>query len=291
MSASIFCLGLYNTVTEILKQSLDTTSAILNATCNYLNGTSSEWYFLPFGFLPASAYPQKTRIQWTYNTYRNTLVQTLQEEPVSFRIRWLSTLLHINGKEYVLDEWLRTLYIVMENDAEFTPELLINCWSLRHNIWSNGDAALHIIDMDGASHTILSDDASDEWKQLLPRHKEESEDSVDEEIEEEEEDEVEVEEEQAEDTKKESPPLKPIFPADELDEEIILTLPIVSDHPDALLHNLPVLPPSPPPIYELPPSVHDLPTLPPSPPPVHDLPPPLHDLPVLSPSPSTVEGS
>jgi hypothetical protein len=220
MSTALFLLGLYNRTAEFIKQSIEAGASLLNATCNYLNGTSSEWYFLPFGFLPATAYPQKNRVYWTYNTYQNTLVQKLRVEPAATRLRWLSTILYINNTEYVIDDWIRTLYIVMQEDSEFTPALLINCWSIYHKIWSNDEeATLHIIDMEGESHTIsMNDDRSDEWIRLLfeqeasPPVEAEAEEVETETEEVEKEVEAEKEAEEAEETSVEqSPPLLPVF--------------------------------------------------------------------------------
>uniref|UniRef100_A0A6C0K023 Uncharacterized protein n=1 Tax=viral metagenome TaxID=1070528 RepID=A0A6C0K023_9ZZZZ len=178
MATKLYLLGLYNQCTEIIKKSCEASALLLNATCNYLNGTSNEWYFLSTDLvIPASAYTartsnQKARIQWTYNSYRNTLVETLESpEPVALKLDWLSTILHFDNREYVLDAWIQNLYIVMDDvDPSLTPERLVQAWAIAHKLWPE-DATLHIIDSDGDSHTIsvFEDTNSDEWQALLPR--------------------------------------------------------------------------------------------------------------------------
>ena len=177
MATKLYLLGLYNQCTEIIKKSCEASALLFNATCNYLNGTSNEWYFLSTNLVvPASAYTartsnQKAQIQWTYNSYRNTLVETLgSPEPVALKLDWLSTILHFDNREYVLDSWIQNLYIVMEDvDPNLTPERLVQAWSIAHKLWPE-DAMLHIIDSDGTSHTIsVIDDVDSEWQALLPR--------------------------------------------------------------------------------------------------------------------------
>jgi len=178
MSTKLYLLSLYNWCTDCLQTAYESSALLLNATCNYLNGTSNEWYFLSSGLtIPASAYTNRThtaRIQWTYNSYRNTLVQSLPSpEPVAQKVNWLSTILHFDNNEYVLDSWLQDLYLVMDNsDPSLTPDLLVQAWSIRHKLWPD-DATLHIIDSSGESHTIpVLHEESDEWIALLPRRAE-----------------------------------------------------------------------------------------------------------------------
>jgi hypothetical protein len=199
MAVSLFLLGLYHQGTEILTKAARLTGTLLQATCNYLNGTSNEWYFLPFGFVPASIYPSTHQIEWTYNSYHNTLVQTLDSPTVALKLNWLSTVLHINNKEYVLDDWIRTLTITRDDDLP--PALLINCWSISHRVWARNDATtLHIIDNDGESHAIpVRATGSDEWNALLPQQyvrEGEDEEGEDEEDEDEEDEKEEVAEEE-----------------------------------------------------------------------------------------------
>jgi len=210
---SLFLLGLYHQGTDLLAKALRLSGTLFQAICNRLSGTSNEWYFLPFGFLPASVYPFTHQIEWTYNTYENTLAHA---RTASRKLNWLSTILHINNREYVLDEWIRTLTIAMEEGANLSPALLVNCWSISHKIWSIADTAtLHIIDSDGDSHTIPVDTGSEEWKNLLPyqsipREEEDEEEEDEEEVEEEET--VEEEVVAKDDTELE---VEPIFPPKE----------------------------------------------------------------------------
>ena len=201
MSIGLFLLGLYHQGTEILSKAARLAGTLLQATCNYLNGTSNEWYFLPFGFVPASIYPSTHQIEWTYNSYYNTLVQTLDSHTPALKLNWLSTVLHINNKEYVLDDWIRTLTVTRDDDP--SPALLINCWSISHRVWARNDATtLHIIDNDGESHAIpVRATGSDEWNALLPQPYVWEDEGEEDECEEEEEDEGEEEEVAEEDEK------------------------------------------------------------------------------------------
>jgi len=186
---SLFLLAAYNYTTDLLKILYSGTGTVTNAVCNYLNGTSNEWYFVEdTGVIPAVAYsiPSQTyrdRILWTYNTYRNTLVQKYDGiQPPTVRCRWLSTQLIIDGRTYTLDDWLRDLYMVVEDFDRFTVSVLVDAWSVQHKIWPPDDAELHIIDNDGESHVFTATDPmNDEWSDLLPRPEEPEEPYVEEE--------------------------------------------------------------------------------------------------------------
>ena len=219
MSLSIYLLAFYNRAEQFLTSAFHAGSELLHATTNFLNGTSSEWYFLSSSFLPASVYPvggvnKQEHVRWTFNVFHSTLVQTLTgDQPPPLKIKWLSTILHINDREYVLDDWLRNLSIIMNEEAHFSPELLVNMWSICNRIWPDysDEVVLQIIDPDGELHTIsVFDEADNEWDFLVPRQPEdnydgdteegEGEEEVEEEAEEEEEEEEEAVEEEEEAT-------------------------------------------------------------------------------------------
>jgi hypothetical protein len=191
---ALYLLSTYNYLSDVLKTLYSGAGTVTNAVCNYLNGTSNEWYFVEdTGVIPAVAYsiPNQTyrdRILWTYNAYRNTLVQRFDGiQPPTVKCRWLSTQLIIDGRTYTLDDWLRDLYIVVEDFDRFTISVLIDAWSVQHKIWPPDDAELHIIDSDGESHVFtVTDPMSDEWSNLLPRPFEPEEPYVEEEEDEEE---------------------------------------------------------------------------------------------------------
>jgi len=191
----LYLLSTYNYLSDVFKTLYSGAGTVTNAVCNYLNGTSNEWYFVEdTGVIPAVAYsipsqPYRDRILWTYNAYRNTLVQRFDGiQPPTVKCRWLSTQLIIDGRTYTLDDWLRDLYIVVEDFDTFTVSVLVDAWSVQYKIWPPDDAELHIIDSDGESHVFtVTDPISDEWSNLLPRPFEPEEPYVEEEEEEDEE--------------------------------------------------------------------------------------------------------
>jgi hypothetical protein len=190
---SIQLLGAFHCISELCAAGAKKTQELFNATCNYLNGTSSEWYFfadkdpLPAVFYRITNLASHERIQWTYNKYQNTLVQNCQGlQPPALRCNWLSTELHVGSRVYSLDEWIRSLYIVVENYDLLTIETLVNAWSIHERIWPS-TYELHIIDDDGEFHVFHMDALLDEeWQSLLPRQPKVSEPYVEEEEEEEE---------------------------------------------------------------------------------------------------------
>jgi len=195
---SIQFLGAFHCISELCSTSAKKAQELFNATCNYLNGTSNEWYF--FGDrdpLPAASYKitkqaSYERIQWIYNRYQNTLVQNCQGlQPPAVRCTWLSTELHVGSRIYSLDEWIRSLYIVVENYDLLTIEALVNAWSIHERIWPS-TYELHIVDDDGEIHTFHMDALPDEeWQSLLPEQPRTSEPYVEEAEEEEEAEEAE----------------------------------------------------------------------------------------------------
>jgi hypothetical protein len=205
MSTSLYFLGLYNVVTNGLKVAANVSSDLLNAVCNYLNGTSDEWYFFEnTGPIPASAYnipysSYRNRIQFTYNRYKNTLIQEqdgIQSDGIRFN--FLSTQLIADGKAYTMDDWIKYLVISVADYDALSVRILVDAWSIYHCIWPDDNAELHIIDSEGQSHTFhINDPVSDAWIALLPFEKEEELTEDDEEEEEEEMEETEEEEEEA----------------------------------------------------------------------------------------------
>jgi hypothetical protein len=145
---------------------------LFNATCNFLNGTSNEWYLFndrnPLPVISFTTGPHHD-IEWIYNKYQNALVQYgIRNQPVAVRCKWLSAELHMGRRIYPLEEWISSLYIVVDNYNLLLPETLIEAWSISHGHWSL-DAELHIVDMDGESHVFhIEDEESDEWRALLP---------------------------------------------------------------------------------------------------------------------------
>jgi len=217
MSTSLYFLGLYNVVTNGLKVAANISSDLLNAVCNYLNGTSDEWYFFEnAGPIPASAYnipysSYRNRIRFTYNRYKNTLIQEqdgIQSDGIGFN--FLSTQLIADGKAYTMDDWIKYLVISVADYDALSVRRLVDAWSIYHCIWPDDNAELHIIDSEGQSHTFhINDPVSDAWIALLPFEKEEE---LTEEDEDEEEVETEVEEEEEEEVAVE-PPSTPVLEA------------------------------------------------------------------------------
>ena len=225
---SIQFLGAFHCISELCSASATKAQELFNATCNYLNGTSNEWYF--FGDrdpLPAASYritkqASYERIQWTYNKYQNTLVQNCQGlQPPAVRCTWLSTELHVGSRVYSLDEWIRSLYIVVEDYDLLTIEALVNAWSIYERIWPS-TYELHIVDDDGESHVFHMDALPDEeWQSLLPQQPRTSEPYVEEE-------ETEAEETEAEETEKAEETVAEEIPEKEPLVEPVIE-PIVSD--------------------------------------------------------------
>lgn len=181
MALGLYLLAFYNRTEQFLTSAFHTGSELFHAISNFLNGISSEWYFLSSSFLPASVYPvggvnKQEHVRWTFNVFHSTLIQTLTgDQPPPLKIKWLSTILHINDREYVLDDWLRNLSIIMNEEAHFSPELLVNMWSICNRIWPDysDEVVLQIIDPDGELHTIsVFDEPDDEWNSLVPRQPE-----------------------------------------------------------------------------------------------------------------------
>jgi hypothetical protein len=238
MSTSLYFLGLYNTVTNGLKVAANISSDLFNAVCNYLNGTSDEWYFFEnAGPIPASAYTipyssYRNRIQFTYNRYKNTLIQEqdgIQSEGLQFN--FLSTQLIADGKAYTLDDWIRHLVVAIADYDDFPVRRLVDAWSIYHRIWPDDNAELHIIDSEGQSHTFpINDPVSDAWNALLPFGKQEA---VEEDEEETEEDEEGVEEE--EDVE---PPSTPVSEAPETPTESAATIESVSEAPETPIESV-----------------------------------------------------
>jgi len=176
MSVALYCLTAYHLTTEFLKKACTVSGTVLNAVCNYLNGTSNEWYFVEeSGLIPASCYTSpnsiyRDRIEWTYNVFRNTLVQRFQGlQPPTTKLSWLSTQLIVDGITYTLDDWISNLYLVIEDHDSLTVRVLMDAWSVYHKIWPPSDAELHIVDGHGASHVFTLDEpTNEEWSELLP---------------------------------------------------------------------------------------------------------------------------
>jgi hypothetical protein len=218
MSTSLYFLGLYNVVTNGLKVAANISSDLFNAVCNYLNGTSDEWYFFEnAGPIPASAYnipysSYRNRIRFTYNRYKNTLIQEQEDiQSNGLQFNFLSTQLIADGKAYTMDDWIKYLVVAIADYDTFPVRRLVDAWSIYHRIWPDDNAELHIIDSEGQSHTFhINDPMSDAWIALLPSEKEE-ELTVEEEDEEgEETEEEETEEEEAEAVE---PPSTPVLSA------------------------------------------------------------------------------
>ena len=215
MSTSLYFLGLYNLITNGLNMATSVSTELFNATCNFLNGSSSEWYFFDeTGPLPSTIYNMPTqayrdRIRFTYNNFRNTLIQSytgIQPDPL--QCEWLSTQLVIDGKEYELDEFIQGLFIVISDYSTFTIRDLVDAWSIKTRVWPV-NAELHIIDCEGLSHVFdINDPVTDEWTALLPILEQKIEyiadDDTEEEEEAEEEEEVEETEEEAEEEAEEA---------------------------------------------------------------------------------------
>jgi len=231
MSTSLYFLGLYNLITNGLNMATSVSTELFNATCNFLNGSSSEWYFFDeTGPLPSTIYNMPTqayrdRIRFTYNNFRNTLIQSytgIQPDPL--QCEWLSTQLVIDGKEYELDEFIQGLFIVISDYSTFTIRDLVDAWSIKTRVWPV-NAELHIIDCEGLSHVFdINDPVTDEWTELLPVLEQKIEyiadDDSEEEEEEEEEEEVEETEEEAEEeaentAEEEAPAEPPSTPTEE----------------------------------------------------------------------------
>jgi len=172
MSCQLTLLRAYLCLADLGSIVYTKTGELFNATCNYLNGTSNEWYlFNGRNPLPLISYTTGSDcdIEWTYNKYQNALVQYgLRNQPIAVRCRWLSAELHMGRRIYPLEDWISRLYIVVDNYDLLIPETLIEAWSISHGRWSL-DAELHIVDMDGESHVFhMEDEGSDEWRALLP---------------------------------------------------------------------------------------------------------------------------
>ena len=211
MSLHLYFLGLYNAVTDGLKVLGEAGSEAFHATCNYLNGTSNEWYlFNNSSPLPSSVYYMPSRrfgdrIQFIYNTYHNTLIQTYSDiQPSALTVDWLSANLVIDGKEYVLDDFIQSFYLAIYDYQRFTVRNFIDAWSIRSRIWPD-DCELHIIDSGGESHVFQANDGvNDEWLALMPGPVQDGSDlTVDSE---EEEDEYEGEEEEEEEEEEDTSP-------------------------------------------------------------------------------------
>ena len=211
MSLHLYFLGLYNAVTDGLKVLGEAGSEAFHATCNYLNGTSSEWYFFDDSSpLPSSAYNMpsrrfRDRVQFTYNAYHNTLIQSYSDiQPTALTVDWLSANLVIDGKEYVLDDFIQNFYLAIHDYQGFTVRHFIDAWSIRSRIWPD-DCELHIIDSGGESHVFQANDGvNDEWLALMPGPVQDGSDlTVDSE---EEEDEYEGEEEEEEEEEEDTSP-------------------------------------------------------------------------------------
>jgi len=207
MSLHLYFLGLYNTVTDGLKVLGEASSEAFHATCNYLNGTSNEWYFFDNSSpLPSSAYNMpsrrfRDRVQFTYNAYHNALIQSYSDiQPNALTVDWLSANLVIDGKEYVLDDFIQSFYLAIHDYQGFTVRHFIDAWSIRSRIWPD-DCELHIIDSGGESHVFEANDGvNDEWLGLMPGPAQDGSDLTVDSEEEEDEYEGDEEEEEEEDT-------------------------------------------------------------------------------------------
>ena len=226
---SIQLLSAFHCISELLAASAKNGQLLFNATCNYLNGTSNEWYFFTDRDpLPAISYRftkqgSVNRVQWTYNTYQNTLVQNCSgPQPVAVRCNWLSTELHVGSRVWTLDDWIRSLYIVVENHELLTLEVLVNAWSIHERVWPD-TYELHVVDDEGELHIFHKDDLLDEeWQSLLPRaegppelYVESEDDEQDEEGEEEADDET-----AAEPVEPIVEPVEPVTPAESIVEPV-----------------------------------------------------------------------
>ena len=70
---------------------------------------------------------------------------------------------------WTLDDWIRSLYIVVENHELLTLEVLVNAWSIHERVWPD-TYELHVVDDEGELHIFHKDDLLDEeWQSLLPR--------------------------------------------------------------------------------------------------------------------------
>jgi hypothetical protein len=123
---------------------------------------------------------------------------------------------------WTLDDWIRSLYIVVENHELLTLEVLVNAWSIHERVWPD-TYELHVVDDEGELHIFHKDDLLDEeWQSLLPRaegppelYVESEDDEQDEEGEEEADDET-----AAEPVEPIVEPVEPVTPAESIVEPV-----------------------------------------------------------------------
>jgi hypothetical protein len=67
-----------------------------------------------------------------------------------------------------LDDWIRSLYIVVEDYDLLTLEVFINAWSIQNQIWPS-TYELHIVDDEGEIYVFHKDaDLNEDWQSVLP---------------------------------------------------------------------------------------------------------------------------
>jgi hypothetical protein len=174
----LWALAAYNCTHETVSKGLIISGILFNALCNFLNGTSNEWYFLlnsPYSPVPAAAFatrPTSNRIRWIYNAFVNTLVPgTYNMNGVARRFRWLSTTLIVDGNEYALDEFIGNLVYIPSETQTLTHTDIATAYFIYSKRWptTDRDVEMNIIDEEGDTHvfTVNHDADQDEWSALL----------------------------------------------------------------------------------------------------------------------------
>lgn len=175
----LYALAGFNRAYETFERGLILSGLLFNSFCNYLNGTSNEWYFIENGVtLPASSFhsrPSNSSLQWVYNVYQNTLVPgSYRLDEGGKRLKWLSTTINIDATEYVIDDFMKQFLYVPDETHVLDANILASCYYIYSKHWpvTDRDVTLNIIDSNGDEHAIVLDGTLDvanqvEWDGLF----------------------------------------------------------------------------------------------------------------------------
>jgi hypothetical protein len=187
----LYALAGFNHVYETLEKGLALSGILFNSACNYLNGTSNEWYFIKNGLtLPASSFhkrPSNSSLHWVYDVYQNSLVPgTYKYDGGERRLKWLSTTINIDATVYNMDDFIKQLVYVPSGNHVLDTNVLVTCYYIYSKRWpvSDRDVILNIVDSNGSEHTIVLDgtaDEDDEWDELVNVEEEVEEEDAEEE--------------------------------------------------------------------------------------------------------------
>ena len=159
----------------------------------YTSSTPSKWVFLtssttpiPLGAFHNSRYDLPSNIEYTFDTYNQTLLQhrTSRTSRIG-TLPLLSGTLTVGDRTFSMDEFIEKAQFEMTKSTIPIPLMILRCWSILHGVWfcDEHKPVFDFIDMEGNEHSfeVFSSDLDyEQWDQLLLGNTELDDDSDDE---------------------------------------------------------------------------------------------------------------